>query len=125
MKAFQKIAQCLIARENCKKSGNADWYERHTETIESIVRDHFPHGSGFDCGTLFDFPNSKPDRLIFTTSFHHMDQHGGYDGWSEHSVIVTPSLAFGCNVRVTGKDRNGIKDYIADVFNIALTTEQD
>ena len=52
-----------------------------------------------------------------------MDEHGGYDGWTEHKIIVTPSLVYGFELRVTGKDRNDIKDYIAEVMHGALSVK--
>ena len=81
-----------------------------------------PSGSGVDSGTkLLD--NSTPDRLVFQADFHHMDENGFYDGWTEHQIIVTPSLAYGFNVRITGRNRNEIKDYLADLFNHIFNME--
>jgi len=122
-KAYQQIASSFQARINCEKSNNREWFDRHTETIENIVKEHFPSGSGFDCGTRFEFDKSTPEKLVFFTEFHHMDESGFYDGWTQHEVIVKPVLAFGFTIRVTGKDRNDIKDYIAECFDGALNTE--
>jgi hypothetical protein len=52
-----------------------------------------------------------------------MNEQGSYDGWTEHTVIVTPSLAMGYRLRITGRDRNGIKEYMHDVFNAALNED--
>jgi hypothetical protein len=42
----------------------------------------------------FDQSKSTGNRLVSRdTSFHHMTESGIYDGWTEHQVIVTPSLA--------------------------------
>ena len=123
MKAYRKIASLLTAIENCKITGNAEWEKRHFITIERIIKDHFPSGSGFDSGTTLDMGESNGEKLVFYTSFHHMDENGFYDGWTEHKVIVTPSLSFGYNLRITGKDRNDIKEYIADCFIEALERE--
>ena len=38
----------------------------------------------------------------------------------EHQIIVTPDLEFGISLRITGLDRNDIKDYLAEVFYCAL-----
>jgi hypothetical protein len=73
-----------------------------------------PSGSGFDNGTQID--EDRSDVLRFATAFHHMDECGMYDGWTEHTIRVKPSLAWGFDLKVSGRDRNGIKDYIADVF---------
>lgn len=122
---YRQIASLLLAIENCERAGNAEWKARHGETIRALVREHMPSGSGFDNGTTLEFERSRPDRLVFLTAFHHMDEVGGYAGWSDHTVIVTPSLAFPFDLRATGRDRNGIKDYIAETFKIALQTVVD
>jgi hypothetical protein len=58
-----------------------------------------------------------------------MNENGFYNGWSDHKVIVTPSLAFGMNIKITGENRNDIKDFLFDVFehdlNYDLTSKLD
>lgn len=127
---LQAIHNCEISHDKAKESNDepmcqhwAEWCDRHAEKIESICKNQLPHGSGFDSGTKFDFDASKPDRLVFHADFHHMDDGGYYCGWSEHQVIVTPSLAFGFNIRITGVNRRDIKEYIAETFNYALSCE--
>jgi len=120
--AIYEIGAALQARINCEASGNKDWLDKHTERIERIVADHFPTGSGFDSGTTFNFEASQPDKLVFNTSFHHM-QEGMYDGWTDHAVTIWPSFALGIEIKISGKDRNGIKDYIADAFHTAAMAE--
>lgn len=79
-----------------------------------------PSGSGFDDGSKIDVDNSRKDKIIITTAFHHMDEHGGYCGWTDHKIIVTPDFD-GINIKVTGNNRNQIKEYIADTFYHCLT----
>jgi hypothetical protein len=122
-KLYALIANKLIAIENCRKSGNLEWKDRHAEAIEQLVKQHLPSGSGFDSGTKLDWDKSTPERLVFEAPFHHMDGHGFYSGWSEHEVIVKASLAFGFELRITGRDRNDIKDYMHEVFHAALSEE--
>jgi len=119
---INRIATLVVARQNCLASGNDEWLERHTVGLERIVREHLPSGSGFDAGTSIDKVRSRRDRIVFRTSFHHMDENGHYDGWTEHDVVVTPAFD-GFDLRVTGRDRNGIKDYIGDVFHEALSAD--
>jgi hypothetical protein len=116
-----KIASLIIARQNCIKSGNTEWFERHTDTLRQIEREHLPSGSGIDHGTRINLTKSSEDRIILMTAFHHMDEGGGYDGWTEHEVIITPSLAFGFHVRITGRNRNDIKSYLSETFQHALS----
>lgn len=98
------------------------------DEIELICKEHLPSGSGFDGGTQLDMVRSDssvyrfPGRLSFTTAFHHMDEHGGYCGWSEHCVDITPDWE-GFRMTVTGRDRSQIKDYIAGVFHAVMNEE--
>lgn len=112
---YAAIASAFQARLNCEQNGNIDWQVAHGDRINRLVDWYLPRGAGFDSGTTFDYEASTPQRLVFQTSFHHMNDGGYYDGWTEHTVIVTPTFD-GVNVRVTGRDRNDIKDYIADLF---------
>lgn len=122
MKLYQKFARTLQAYITCVEKGN-DYSVTHKQTMDSLVRGYLPSGSGFDVGCKLDTVNSTPERLIFHTSFHHINENGMYAGWSAHKVIVTPSLAFGLNIKVTGRDKNEIKDYIAESFHLALDKE--
>lgn len=117
--AYKTIAGCLSAMTRC----NAEWQGRHADTIETICKDYLPGGSGFDAGTKLDMDASKPDKLVFLTSFHHMDEAGGYDGWTEHRVTVRPSLIHDFVLTISGRDRNDIKDYIAECFSVALRVD--
>ncbi|MDE1767243.1 MAG: hypothetical protein KGI27_13375 [Thaumarchaeota archaeon] len=123
-KVYEEIAGLLLAMANCQKSGNTDWWDKHSERLDSLVKEAMPSGSGFDNGTTLDV-SSAPEKLVFNTSFHHMDENGFYDGWTDHSVIVTPSLFHGLNIRVTGRDRNQIKEYIVDAFDSALQLDAE
>lgn len=119
MKAYQTIASALATLATLANDSLApEVRERAEERLENALSE-FPSGSGFDHGTkLLDA--STPDRLVFQADFHHMDDLGGYCGWSEHKVIVTPSLAHEFNLRVTGRDKRGIKEYIAETFAYCL-----
>jgi len=93
------------------------------DKIERLVEDHMPSGSGIDSGTKLDMARSHADKLVFTFGYHHMDDNGYYCGWTEHTCIVTPSLRDDYNMRITGRDRNSIKEYLADTFSHALQTD--
>lgn len=118
---YQLIAQTLGAHRNCVRSGNKEWEDTH-ETALHLFRERLPSGSGLDLGPRLDLERSTPERLVFShCAFHHLDEHGGYDGWTEHEVVVTPSLQFGFHLRVTGRDRDGIKEYIGTLFHEILS----
>lgn len=123
---YQQIASSLQAMINCEKSGNSDWYTRHQETIEDLCKNHMPAGSGFDAGTQLDFDRSTPEKLVFISAYHHMDENGFYDGWSDPvTVTVRPSLAFGILISISGIRRKNRyeKDYFYDTFDQALHQE--
>lgn len=119
-KLYQAIASRVQAMDNCANGKNPEWFEKHGDAIDALVKEYMPSGSGIDNGVTFDNVRSTPERLVFNTAYHHMNEGGMYDGWTDHSVIVTPSLASGYNMRITGRDRNDIKEYLHDVFSVAL-----
>ncbi len=123
MKLFKQLARSVAAYQYCIVEGNTEWQGRHEETINELVRNYFPHGSGFDSGTKLDLAASSGDKLVFNTSFHHMNENGSYDGWTEHRITVTPSLSSDHRLNISGRDRNQIKEYIAECFNTALDQE--
>lgn len=111
MKVYQAIARCLRGLQYSPVPGVTEmWAER----LERIERETLPSGSGFDSGTKVDLESSKPNRIVLETSFHHMNDCGMYDGWTEHKVIVVPDMIYGIDIRITGRDRNGIKYYIGE-----------
>ncbi len=118
-KFYQEIASRINAYYNCVNSGNTMWASKHLTVIEKLSKE-LPSGSGFDSGTQIDVDRSNDKRIILTTSFHHMDEHGGYDGWTEHEVWITPSFQ-GIDLRITGRDRNEFKDYCYQTFEYCLT----
>jgi len=122
---YSELASLVAARRNCAQSNpvNREWFDRHEEKIEKLVKQHCPHGSGFDSGTTIDLDASHADKLVFHTSFHHMSDSGYYDGWTEHTVTVTPSLQFRFNIRISGRNRNDIKDEIHECFDCAMLTD--
>lgn len=122
MKTYQILSRAIGAQARCLKDNNTEWTERWQGRINALLED-FPSGSGYDRGTGLNVA-STPEKLIFDTAFHHMDENGYYCGWSEHQVIVTPSLEMGYRLRITGRDYNQIKDMMAEDFSFALDKEQ-
>ncbi len=117
MKTYQHIARKFLAA-----CGTTEWAEIAHHELKAFIKDTAPSGSGIDNGTKLD-ATSKPNRLVFTFGFHHMDENGYYDGWTTHTAVVTPSLVWGYDLRITGQNRNEIKDYLHDVFTYWLNEE--
>lgn len=101
----------------------SDWEQICQDRIDKLVKEYMPSGSGIDMGTGFDWYASKPNKLVFNFSYHHMDEHGFYDGWTDHKCIVTPSLAWGFDIKITGRDRNQVKEHLHECFDSALHAE--
>jgi len=121
---YSELASTIDAMHRCERNPEqyGEWANRHYAEILTLVRDHMPSGSGFDNGTSIDCDLSHAEKLVFTTSYHHMNDGGCYDGWTEHTVTVTPSFS-GFNLRISGRNRNEIKDYIRDCFHQSLMAE--
>jgi len=130
MKLYQELASLKTAIENCKKTGNEAWEDKHSARLQELVQDRLPSGSGFDAGTTFVPEESTEDRLVFRSSYHLMDEHGYYDGWINFDVIIRPAFAPpGFTLRAVGpfsrlkQEYAGIKNYIADEFYTCLQEE--
>ena len=122
MKVYQAIASTCIARSNCLRARNETWEEKHTVKIHKLINKYLPSGSGWDCGTNISWDENPNEKLVFYGSFHHMDEHGGYQRWTSHNVIVKPDWQ-GISLRITGRNHNDIKEYLADLFYLALMQE--
>jgi hypothetical protein len=117
------IAAAVIARNNSIKSGNKEWKLKWEDRLNQLA-DCLPSGSGVDKGTAIGWGSKSPDTdLVFVMEFHHMDSNGSYDGWTEHVLYVKATFDNSFKIRVTGKDKNGIKDYLAELLADALRTE--
>lgn len=120
---YRELASTFQAYLNCAARNDdtaQEWQRNHHASIVKICEEFLPSGSGIDNGTKFDFENSKPDKLVLTFGYHHMNEGGYYDGWTDHSIAIRPSLAHAFNTMISGRDRNQIKDYLYDVYQEAL-----
>jgi hypothetical protein len=116
---IQRLAGSIGAYKNCVANGNDEWVRKHMETIEDMEKNYLPHGAGIDVGCKVDMDKSTDKKVVIHTSFHHMNEVGMYDGWTEHTITVKPDFT-GIDITISGRDRNGIKDYLGEVFHTAL-----
>lgn len=96
---------------------------RHAETIDALINEHLPHGSGIDNGVTLDYEISKQNKkIVFDFEYHFMNEYGLYDGWGSYTLRVYPAF---CDIRLTisGSNKNDIKEYLYDTFYDALTQE--
>ena len=110
------IATAANAQRNCA-TGYLDYWR---QVIEWVEKQLLPTGSGFDCGTRIEEDSCDLKKVVLSTSFHHMNDHGLYNGWSGHKVIVTPTFN-DFDLKVTGRNLNNIKEDIGEIFANCLS----
>jgi hypothetical protein len=120
---IESLALVVGAIQNCKKSNNTEWEQNHTEKLEQVVSEYLPHGSGLDGIVEVDIDKSSENKVVINIEYHHMDENGFYSGWTNHSIICTPSFIHGVDIRVTGVNKNDIKSYLEERFAEHLQRE--
>lgn len=125
MKLYKYLANQLSRIDYMRRNDRDGEARGICDQVTAFVKEHFPSGSGFDTGTHLDWDKSTVNKLVFRTEFHQMDGNGAYDGWTQHEIIVKPSFLYDCDIRITGRDRNQIKDYIDEVFTSILSRDED
>ena len=117
----QALALAVVALENCREHDNAEGEARWEQRIVDIMQ-AAPSGGGIDSGTQFLESESMALKLLFRVWFHHVDENGYYDGWTEHRVTVRPTFN-GIDIKVSGRNRYDIKEYLTEVFEHWLTSQ--
>lgn len=84
--------------------------------IEDVLKNHMPHGSGFDSGV--ELVSLTPEKAVFAAPFHHMSDAGCYDGWVTYTVTVRATFN-GPDVKVTVKGYdNTARKYADDMMRM-------
>ena len=117
---YREIASIVDALHRCEKTPDHPWIDKHSDRLRWIEDNLLPSGSGIDGGTKILEAESTGDKIVLSMSYHHMDENGMYDGWSEHTIIVRPSMIHGITMRITGRDRNDTKEYLYEVYDTVL-----
>jgi hypothetical protein len=132
MKLYQSIATSIQAVQTLRSKGDkySPWCDAHKAKLEAIEFQVLPSGAGIDHGSHFVFGGpSKNREFRIDASYHKMDDHGGYDGWIDFSVIVTPDWHdINVDVRLfgetsEGEDDDALIDYLTDLYHGVLTEE--
>jgi len=131
---YQVIASVISAYKNCIEVGNTKWRDNWIEILDDIVRNYLPSGNGFDNGTQIDIDKSTSEKIVLSTSYHHMNESGMYCGWSNWAIVVTGSLLceFDIDLNITDTleyiekmESMGVyfdlDDYFYDVFHTTLS----
>lgn len=115
MKLFELFSHCVAVMQD--PGSNPDLQDLYEERLEKLEK-RLPSGSGFNAGTHLLLGECTPDRLVFQADYHHMS-NGRYKGWTNHIVEVVPEGV----LIVSGRDKDGIKEYIADIFQELMMGE--
>ena len=75
-KLYRLLASSVDAYHRCIETKNTEWEGKHKETIETLVDEFMPGGSGIDNGTKIDLDSSTGEKLVFTLGYHHMNDVG-------------------------------------------------
>ena len=124
MKLYKKIDCALNAYIGSKKGKNIEWIQKYIVTLSELVN-KLPSGAGIDGGNDINLDESKRNRIVIDSGYHCMDECGGYDGWIEYKVIITPTF-FDFDLKIVGRfsDRHGkyadIRGYLEDTYSCAL-----
>ena len=113
------IAKVCVAAKNCEKNNSKDWERRWHAQLDYIEKNILPSGAGLDAGSKIYRDNTNEAEIFIKTSFHHMDDAGGYDGWTDHLIKVRATF-LGVKIDISGQNLNGIKKYLGDVFGDTL-----
>lgn len=114
------LVSCETALKRSVESGNPEWVTRWQTRIAKLI-ELIPSGSGIDRG-----PRKRSDVEISSTAirfeigYHHMNEGGFYDGWTEHTITIRPAFE-GVDVRVSGPNRNEVKDHLHEAMEYAFT----
>ena len=111
------IAETSDWAERAENNPNAQWGDIARTRLDELVN-MLPSGSGIDCGTKL--VSASATKIVLECSFHHMDEHGYYDGWTEHRITVRPTFD-SLDIHISGRNRNDIKEYLHEVYALALS----
>jgi hypothetical protein len=103
IKLYAAISRAVQARKTCLDTHDLQGMEKHTETLVRLEK-LLPHGA------KIDLAESRLEKLVFNTAFR----------VTEHSVVVTPSLAFDFHLRVSGQNPGNVKALLATAFREGL-----
>ena len=111
------IAETSDWAERAENNLNAQWGDIARARLDQLVS-MLPSGSGIDCGTKL--VSASASKIVLECSFHHMNDGGYYDGWTEHRITVRPTFG-GMDISISGRNRNDIKEYLHETYHYALS----
>jgi hypothetical protein len=111
IKLYAAISRAVQARQTCLDTHDLQGMEKHTETLVRLEK-LLPHSA------KIDLAESRLEKLVFNIAFRH--DPTTFQGVTEHSVVVTPSLAFNFHLRVSGQNIGNVRALLAREFREGL-----
>ena len=111
------IAETAVWAERAQNNEHAQWGDIAHDRLAQLVR-LLPSGSGIDSGT--ELVSADRTKIVLTAGYHHMNDGGYYDGWTEHRITIRPRFD-GLEVTISGRNRNDIKEYLHQTYHHALS----
>ena len=111
------IAETSEWAERAENNLNAQWGPIARARLDQLVN-MLPSGSGIDSGTKL--VSASASKIVLECSFHHMNDCGMYDGWTDHRITIRPTFD-SLDISVSGRNRNDIKEYLHEVYSLALS----
>ena len=98
---YMQLARIIGAYYRSIESKNTLWEEKHEATIRKMEKE-LP-AVQVSIAVQIDLERSTGERIVLKTAYHHMNENGMYDGWTEHRIIITPSLQYNYNLKITAE----------------------
>ena len=109
------IASEIYRLQNALENNRQDIAENCYTNFEKL--EHcLPSGSGINNGCKIDFQRSKADKIVINFSYDFM-RNGSYDGKFYFTLKAMPSFIYAVDIHISGRDKQGVKDYLYQVFN--------
>lgn len=93
---------------------------RLSELLEPL-----PRSNGLDAGVVFDWNRSKPNKFIFSFNYYYRDKRGDRSGWTRHQLIITAGYFNKFYMRITGRNKNKMKESLLTLFNEIFEVDHD
>jgi hypothetical protein len=113
------IAETADWAERAQNNESAQWGDIARSRLAQLV-DLLPSGSGIDNGTKLVSADST--KIVLSAEYHHMNDGGYYDGWTTHRITIRAQFG-GIDVTIGGRNRDDIKEYLAQVYYDALSAQ--
>jgi len=113
------IVETAAWAERAQNNESAQWGDIARDRLAKLVR-MLPSGSGIDSGT--ELISADSSKIVLSAGFHHMNENGYYDGWTEHRITIRAQFG-GIDVTIGGRNRNDIKEYLGELYHSALSAD--